>query len=166
MKKHLTALGIISISLILDIVTKYLIVNNFRVHERYDFLDGFIRITLVYNRGGVFGIFQGYKNMFLVFSIIVLFLMIVYYFLEKNRSMLFTVSMAFIVSGAIGNIIDRLIPGRPGVVDFVSIGVDGYYRWPAFNVADSAVVLGAFLLIVVFYQQGKQYESIKPEGDQ
>ena len=166
MKKHLTALGIIRVSLVLDIVTKNYIVNNFRVHQRLDFLDGFLRITLVYNRGGVFGILQGYKTMFLVFSIIVLLLMIGYYFYEKNRTMLFTVSLACIVSGAIGNIIDRIIPGRPGVVDFISIGVDGYYRWPAFNVADSAVVIGAFLLVFVFYQEEKRRHALETKDDQ
>ncbi len=99
---------------------------------------GFLRITLVYNEGGVFGILQGYKNMFLVVSLLVLTVMVGYYAYEyiyrKNRSMIFSAAMALIVSGAIGNIIDRLISHRPGVVDFISIGVDGVYRWPTFNV--------------------------------
>ena len=144
---------LISGILALDIVTKYLIVRNYGFGDRTDLLGGFLRIALVYNEGGVFGILQGHKNLFLIVSIIVLALMVVYYILEKNKSILFNTSMALIVSGAVGNIIDRLVPGRPGVVDFISVGVDGVYRWPSFNVADSSIVVGAFLLILVFYRE-------------
>jgi signal peptidase II len=156
MKKYLYAGLIIGISLPLDIVSKYLIVKNFGYGDRVDFLGGFLRITLVYNEGGVFGIMQGYKSLFLVMSIIVLALMIAYYIFEKNKTTLFTAAMAMIVSGAVGNIIDRLIPGRPGVVDFIYVGVDGIFRWPAFNVADSVIVVGAFILVAVFYMEEKK----------
>ncbi len=150
---YIVPLGLITAILSMDIVTKFFIVRNYGFGDRTDFLNGFLRIALVYNEGGVFGILQGHKNLFLIVSIVVLALMIVYYFFEKNKSFLFNTSMALIVAGAIGNIIDRLVPGRPGVVDFISIGVDGVYRWPSFNVADSSIVVGAFLLIVVFYKE-------------
>lgn len=159
MKKNITALAIIGVTLILDVLTKNYIVENLHLYERRDYLDGLLRITLVYNQGGVFGILQGYKNMFLVVSVIVLLLMIGYFLYEKNKTLLFTISLSFIISGAIGNIIDRVIPGRPGVVDFISIGVDGVYRWPAFNVADSAIVVGACLLVIVFYQEEKRKKA-------
>ncbi len=153
LQTYLLPLGLITAILSLDVVTKYFIVLKYGFGDRTDFLKGFLRIALVYNEGGVFGILQGHKNLFLIVSIIVLALMIIYYFFEKNKSVLFNTSMALIVSGAIGNIIDRLVPGRPGVVDFISVGVDGVYRWPSFNVADSSIVVGAFLLILVFYRE-------------
>ena len=162
LQTYLLPLGLIAGILSLDIVTKYLIVRSYGFGDRTDFLNGFLRIALVYNEGGVFGILQGHKNLFLIVSIIVLALMIVYYLLEKNKSVLFNTSMALIVSGAIGNIIDRLVPGRPGVVDFISVGVDGVYRWPSFNVADSSIVVGAFLLIIVFYREEMKR---KKQGD-
>jgi signal peptidase II len=155
-KIYLMPLGLITAILSLDIVTKYVIVQKFGFGDRADFLGGFLRIALVYNEGGVFGILQGHKNLFLVVSIIVLTMMVLYYFFEKNKSALFSTSMALIVSGALGNIIDRLVPGRPGVVDFISVGVDGIYRWPSFNVADSSIVVGAFLLILVFYREERK----------
>ena len=156
---YLLPLAIIASILPLDIVTKYLVVQKFGFGDRADFLGGFLRIALVYNEGGVFGILQGHKNLFLIVSIIVLTLMVLYYFFEKNKSVLFSTSMALIVSGAVGNIIDRLVPGRPGVVDFISIGVDGIYRWPSFNVADSSIVVGAFLLILVFYREERKRKA-------
>jgi signal peptidase II len=152
-------LALIASILTLDIVTKLAIVRDFSFGERSDFLGGFLRIALVYNEGGVFGILQGHKNLFLIVSIVVLGLMLLYYLLEKNKTALFSVSMACIVSGAVGNIIDRLVPGRPGVVDFISVGVDGVYRWPSFNVADSSIVVGAFLLILVFYREERKRRS-------
>lgn len=155
MKRNIISGLIIICTLCLDIVSKRLIVVNFSDFERVDYLGGLVRISLVYNQGGVFGILQGYKNLFLVVSVVVLAFMIGFYFHEKNRTTLFTVSMSFIVSGALGNIIDRLVPGWPGVVDFISIGVDGVYRWPSFNVADSVIVVGACLLVVVFYREEK-----------
>ncbi|HOW81152.1 MAG TPA: signal peptidase II [Spirochaetota bacterium] len=164
MKRNITALCIVAATLVLDVLTKNFIVDNINLYERHDYLDGFLRITLVYNQGGVFGILQGYKNMFLIVSVIVLALMVAYFFYEKNKSLLFTVSLSLIISGAIGNIIDRLIPGRPGVVDFISVGVDGVYRWPAFNVADSVIVVGACLLVIVFYQEEKRRKALEQQS--
>jgi len=162
MKKKLYIFALMAAVLVLDILTKYAIVTNLERGERIDFLGGFFRITLVYNQGGVFGILQGYKNVFLVISIVVLILMILYYFfIEKNKSTLFTISMALIISGAIGNIIDRLIPGRIGVVDFISVGVDSVFRWPAFNIADSAIVIGAGILIYVFIKEERERKLIE-----
>ena len=160
MKNFIFMMISFAVTLVLDIVTKNLIVKNLSMNDNIDYLDGLVRITLVYNEGGVFGIMQGHKNFFLVVSIIVLILMIIYYFLEKNKTLVFSISMGLIISGAIGNIIDRLIEGRKGVVDFISIGVDGVYRWPAFNVADSVIIVGAVLLIIFFYKEEKKRKNI------
>jgi signal peptidase II len=158
-KNYGLPLALIAAIIALDIVTKLAIVRDFSFGERTDYLGGFLRLALVYNEGGVFGILQGHKTLFLVVSIVVLGLMMVYYLYEKNKTLLFSASMACIVSGAVGNIIDRLVPGRPGVVDFISVGVDGVYRWPSFNVADSSIVVGAFLLILVFYREERKRRS-------
>ncbi len=162
-KLYLPLTLVISAIIALDIVTKIQIVKNFSLGERFDMMGGFIRIALVYNEGFVFGLGQGYKNVALVISLVVLAAMVVYYFMESNRSFIFNSAMSLIVSGAVGNIIDRLIPGRPGVVDFISVGVDGVYRWPSFNVADSSIVVGAFLLIIVFIREEKKRKKLEAE---
>jgi signal peptidase II len=164
MKKHISAAVIFAIILTLDIITKYLIVSNLGLHERVNLLGSFVQITLVYNRGGLWGILQGYQSMFLGLSILVLVLLILFYLYEKNKTMLFCNAMGLIVGGAIGNILDR-ISGKPGVVDFIWIGHDEIYRWPAFNVADSSIVVGACLLLIVFYYEEKRRRAEK-ERDQ
>lgn len=161
MKKHIAPLIIMIVALIADLFTKELALNRLGLFRRVDFMGGFLRFDLTFNEGGVFGIMQGHKMFFLVVSIIVLALMTGYYFYEKNMSMLFRIAMALIIGGAIGNIIDRLIPGRPGVVDFISVGVDGIYRWPTFNIADSVIVVGAFMIIIAVYIEEKRSKAIK-----
>lgn len=155
MKKHILPAAVFAAALAADIISKAVIVSKFTLFDRADFLGGFLRFTLVYNEGGVFGIFQGYKHIFLIISIIVLAVMVTYYIWEKNKTPVFCTAMGLIASGAVGNIIDRLVAGRPGVVDFISIGVDGVYRWPTFNVADMCIIAGAAMLIIVFYRSEK-----------
>jgi signal peptidase II len=160
MKKYIIGIVISTVTLALDILSKHLVASNLMEGEKIDFLGGFFRITLTYNKGGVFGILQGYKNVFLIISIVVLVVMIGYYIYEKNKSWLFTVSMSLIIGGALGNIIDRMVPGRSGVVDFISIGVDSIYRFFTFNIADSGIVVGAFLLIIVFYLEEMKHKKM------
>ncbi|MDY6967769.1 MAG: signal peptidase II [Spirochaetota bacterium] len=154
MKKHIYAAIFFICSLSLDLITKYYAVTHIPLHERIDIAGSFIQFTLTYNRGGLFGIMQGYQSFFLILSLIVLALLILFYIFEKNKTYLFCNSIALIVGGAVGNIMDR-ISGREGVVDFISIGSDSFYRWPTFNIADAVIVIGAFLLIIVYYQDEK-----------
>ena len=156
MKKHIIPALVVVLAFIADLVTKNIALKHLGFYDRYDFFGGFVRFDLTYNQGGVFGIMQGYKNFFLIVSIIVLLIMVAYYFYEKQMPGLFRVAMALIIGGAAGNIYDRLIPGRPGVVDFISVGVDGVYRWPTFNIADSVIIAGAILLVIVVYMEDKK----------
>ncbi len=156
MKKHILPVITIIAALAADIYTKHLALTKLGYYNTVDFFGGFLRFDLTFNQGGVFGILQGYKSFFLVVSIAVLVLMVAYYFYEKAMPGLFRVAMGLIIAGALGNIIDRLIPGRIGVVDFISVGVDGVYRWPTFNVADMVIIAGAFLLVLVVYREDKK----------
>lgn len=146
-KNTLIAVLIFIVILGCDIITKALVEKYISIYERVDVLGSFVQLTLIYNQGGIFGILQGYQQFFLIVSIIVFLLLIAYFILEKNKTLIFTISMGLICAGAIGNILDR-ITGKPGVVDFIYIGSDEVFRWPAFNVADSSIVVGATLLVI------------------
>ncbi len=156
MKKHIIPALTVIIAFVADLLTKNLALKHLGFYNRFDYLGGFLRFDLTYNQGGVFGIMQGYKNFFLIVSIVVLVIMLAYYFYEKTMPGLFRIAMALIIGGAAGNIYDRLIHGRPGVVDFISVGVDGFYRWPTFNIADSVIIVGAFLLVIVVYIEDRK----------
>jgi signal peptidase II len=155
MQKHLITIGIFVFFLILDIVTKHIVEAKIGLYDKINVIGSFVQLTKIYNRGGVFGIMQGHQNFFLAVSVAVLILLILFYLFEKKKSYPFLCAMGLVFSGAVGNILDRLM-GKPGVVDFIYIGVDQVYKWPAFNVADSSIVIGAILLVIVFYKQERK----------
>lgn len=154
-KNHFVTAGVFIICLLLDIVSKHIVEAKIGLYDKINVIGSFVQLTKIYNRGGVFGIMQGHQNFFLIVSVVVLVLLFLFYFFEKKKSYPFTCAMGLIFSGAVGNILDRLM-GKPGVVDFIYIGIDKIYKWPAFNVADSAIVIGAILLIIVFYKQERK----------
>jgi len=135
---------------LLDRATKRVVAQNISLHDGLQVIPGFFRITHVENRGAAFGLFADSPSewkvaMLVLFSVIAL--IVVSALLWRNsHSMTSTgVGLALILGGALGNLWDRLMNGR--VVDFLLFYV-GQYQWPAFNVADSAIVVGAGLLVI------------------
>ncbi len=133
----------------LDQAAKWLVAARVTLHDSLVVIPGFFRITHVENRGAAFGLFSDSPTQWKI-AILILFsviaLIVVSLLLWKNsHAMTVTgVGLALILGGALGNLWDRLINGH--VVDFLDFYI-GSYHWPAFNVADSAIVLGALLLV-------------------
>ncbi len=134
----------------LDRAAKWAIARHISLHESIQVIPGFFRLTHVENRGAAFGLFAESPSewkiaVLVLFSIVAL--VIVSALLWRNsHSMSATgVGLALILGGALGNLWDRLVSGR--VVDFLLFYI-GQYQWPAFNVADSAIVMGAGLLVI------------------
>jgi len=135
--------------LALDRLTKWTIAHRLSLHDGIQVIPGFFRIIHAENPGAAFGIFadspsQWKVGLLILFSVIAL--LIVSALLWKNSHTLTTtgVGLALILGGAVGNLWDRLVSGH--VVDFLLFYI-GRYQWPAFNVADSAIVVGAGLLV-------------------
>lgn len=108
------------------------------------FEAGFFRIVHTHNTGAVFGLFQGHSFVFTVIAIIgvVIILLCVFFVYPRSPFLdnrLNRVALGLMLGGTVGNLIDRLRFG--GVTDFIGIGI-----WPAFNIADSAIVVGAIIL--------------------
>ena len=120
------------------------------VRDSIPIIPGFFRIIRTENRGAAFGLFADSPSewkigILVLFSIVAL--VVVSALLWRNSHSMNTtgIGLALILGGAIGNLWDRLLSGR--VVDFLLFYV-GQYQWPAFNVADSAIVVGAALLVI------------------
>jgi signal peptidase II len=135
---------------LLDRVTKLAVARNISLHDSVQIIPDFFRLTHVENRGAAFGLFADSPSewkiwMLVLFSVVAL--IVVSTLLWRNSHSMTTtgVGLSLILGGAIGNLWDRLISGR--VVDFLLFYI-GQYQWPAFNVADSAIVVGAGLLVI------------------
>lgn len=117
--------------------------------------DG-VRFALVYNPGAAFGLYLGPYSRWIFMALTVGALVILWrlYRETKGDAPLRALAIAMVASGAIGNLVDRVLSER-GVVDFIDVGF-GVHRWPTFNIADMAVSGGACLLAYVLWGEEQQ----------
>ncbi len=140
--------GLICVGLLfLDQWTKHLIVQKVPLHHSVAIIPGFFNLTHVRNTGGAFGILAGRGSagfaFFLILSLTAIGAILYFFFKVEQKDRRLTLPLPFILSGAIGNLIDRLRYGE--VVDFLDFYVSSFH-WPAFNIADSAICVGIGLL--------------------
>jgi len=135
--------------LLLDRLSKRLVAREISLHDSITVIKHVFYITHVENSGAAFGLFadspSGWKIALLVlFSIVALVVVSALLWRSSQTMTASAVGLSLILGGALGNLWDRLLSGR--VVDFLLVYI-GSYQWPAFNVADSAIVVGASLLV-------------------
>ncbi len=148
MRKYYFSLALLVLAL--DRVTKSAIAQRLSLHDSIPVIPGFFRIVHAENPGAAFGIFADSPSewkvaVLIAFSIVAL--LVVFALLWKNSHRLTTtgIGLSLILGGAVGNLWDRVVTHR--VVDFLLFYI-GPHQWPAFNVADSAIVVGAALLTI------------------
>jgi len=147
-------LGIAIVAILLDQVTKLTILKTFQYGE-FRPLTSFFNLVLVYNKGAAFSFLAsagGWQRWFFTLLGVVAATIIVWMLKRHNGQRMFCLSLSLILGGALGNVIDRILYGH--VVDFLDFHVAGWH-WPAFNVADSAIVLGAGLILYLWGFGGK-----------
>ncbi len=133
-----------------DQLTKSLISHKFSLGEIDPIIPGFFNLTLAHNYGAAFGLFSGLPSGYRETALLVatLFAIGILIFIARSphgKQPLTKLSVSLVLSGAIGNIIDRVYYGY--VVDFLDIYINSYH-WPAFNIADSAISVGVAILIL------------------
>ncbi len=146
-RKGLLIAGLV---LLLDQATKAVVVERFTAATTIPVIPGFFRLVLVENTGMAFGILDdsGSPLVFWILTLVsaaVLGLVGYLLWINQAQSAAGSYGLAVVLGGAAGNVADRLARGK--VIDFLDFYV-GSTHWPAFNVADSAIVVGAALLIV------------------
>jgi signal peptidase II len=135
---------------LLDQLSKLAILHTLRVYESVPVLKGLLNLVHIRNRGMAFGIMNRQDvNLlfyFLLAATIGAVILLVFWFFRLKQAAIRTIlGLSLILGGALGNLIDRLRFGE--VIDFVDFYV-GPYHWPAFNVADSAITVGTFLVAI------------------
>lgn len=144
--------------LIADQVTKHIVLANLGLHETIEVFAGWLNWTLAYNEGAAFSFLAdagGWQRWFFTaLAIVISAVMIVWLSRTARSDWRTALPLSLVIGGAIGNVIDRIRFGH--VVDFIDVYY-GASHWPAFNIADSAICVGAVLLIIfgIFTGEGK-----------
>ena len=142
-------MGIASLILALDQATKFQIQRLLQPGDRVVIVENWFDLTLVFNRGAAFSFLadaSGWQRWFFIGIGALATTYLIWLLARHSGQRLFAFGLAMILGGAIGNVIDRILQGQ--VVDFLLAHWREVFFWPAFNVADSAITIGAGLLIL------------------
>jgi signal peptidase II len=153
-RKYWIAGSIFAFLLALDQASKCLIQRFFFVHESKEIIPGFFNITYVQNKGAAFGLLgtlPGASTLFVIIALMAIVLILMYIRQIKEEDVWILLCFALILTGAVGNLIDRFRLGS--VVDFLDVYYRGWH-WPAFNVADSCITIGVILLAIKILLDG------------
>ena len=139
-------LAIVAVTIIVDQLTKFLVVKYMTLGQSISVIDNFLYITSHRNEGAAWGILQGKMIIFYVVTLVVIGLVILWIIkLDIKKEKLLVIALSLILGGALGNFIDRVMYQH--VVDFINTYIFGY-DFPIFNIADSALCIGVFLMAV------------------
>jgi signal peptidase II len=158
--------SVIIVIVALDVASKAAAVYSLTpAYTPHEIIGNAVRFTLAYNPGAAFGFNLGSASRWIFTALTVVALTVLASLYRATREGDYTrvLALALVSAGAVGNLIDR-IRWSTGVVDFIDVGI-GDHRFWTFNVADSAVTVGAFLLGWVFLQQDREAARIAAAGD-
>ena len=136
------------VAIVLDQITKVLVLNRFEFAERLNVIPDFFDLTLVYNTGAAFSFLAnagGWQKYFFLGLAVVICFYLARSIVKEDFGRWGRLGAAMIIGGAIGNVIDRLVYGH--VVDFLLVYWQNWF-YPAFSVADSFICVGAVLLVI------------------
>ncbi|MES2353091.1 MAG: signal peptidase II [Pseudomonadota bacterium] len=155
-------LAISAFVIVADQITKAAIVRNFAFGESTT-LTSFFNLILTYNTGAAFSFLAdagGWQRWFFAAVAAVASIVIIYFLRKHANERSFCFALSLILGGALGNLVDRVLLGH--VVDFLDFHLAGYH-WPAFNVADSAITVGAAILVWESFV-GSKSGKVVPNG--
>lgn len=152
---------------VLDQASKFWVLNQLKGQAPRQIFS-WLQFEYLENRGAAFGILQGRFVLFLVITVLVIFLLVRIYRSEKKivprgRRQWLAVAEGMVIGGGLGNLIDRM--GRQFVVDFIKVDLFGSWQFPIFNVADIGVTLGAVLMVIYFITRPDYEEKADQNSD-
>src|SRR3989339_727545 len=156
-KYILKPICLVAILITLDQFSKHIVRQNMELGGVKPVLS-FFQLAYVTNTGIGFSLFQGANTFFAAFTVLVILGFIAWYAVNaRGLSGLVRTALVLVISGAIGNLIDRIVYGH--VTDFLDIYY-GSYHWPAFNVADSCISIGGTLLFIWVLISGREEKLV------
>ncbi|OLU33661.1 signal peptidase II [Pseudomonas sp. PA15(2017)] len=147
---------------VVDQVTKYWFDNNLQMYERITVIPDYFSWTLAYNTGAAFSFLAGASGwqrwLFTLIAVVVSVILVVWMKRLKSDETWLAVGLALVLGGALGNLVDRVVFGH--VVDFILVHWENRWYFPAFNLADSAITVGAVLLALDMFKSKKPEEEV------
>ena len=143
--------------IIVDQVSKLYLIDLMARHPDGIEVTSFFNLVMVWNRGVSFGMFAGDNMRWILVAITAVIAGIVFFWLRKATNRMLAAGLGLVLGGAIGNIIDRVRLGA--VADFFDFDLI-FMRWPAFNVADMAIVCGVILILLENLFQGRKSDKM------
>lgn len=139
--------------IVIDQITKALARLHLIPGKPVPIIPGFLDLKLVFNKGAAFGMFPNWAPLFILVALVAIYAIVR---LRRSRtgSLCLSIGLGMLLGGAIGNLVDRVVFSARGVTDFLDIHIklgEALFSWPAFNVADAAIVIGAVLVVVHVY---------------
>lgn len=138
------------IFIIIDQVSKIIVVNNLTNNKSIEVIKSFFYLTYTNNKGAAFSILTGRRILLILVALIVIGVLIYYVRKNKIEGKVNKIALSLVIGGSIGNLIDRILRGA--VIDFIDIKIFGY-NFPIFNLADTFIVIGVFLLIIEMFRK-------------
>ena len=151
-----TYILVVAILVAIDQYTKFMVVSHIALYEKIEIIKGFFDLTYVRNYGAGFSIMQNETTFFIVITLIAIVLISYLLWHTNKNELLYRISYLLILSGAIGNFIDRL--KNVYVIDFLDFYIFGY-DFPVFNVADSFLTIGCFVLMGLALMENRNAKS-------
>ena len=141
-----------------DQLTKTIVRRTVAVSGKVEVIRGYFEISYAENTGAAFGMFRGRNGVFIIVSLIAIGFIFVYYRQFKSNIWM-KISLGLLLGGALGNLTDRIIFGY--VTDFIRVRWWFLHLrwWPAFNIADASVCIGAAILVLVMFRKSTSIDS-------
>jgi signal peptidase II len=142
-----------------DQLTKAIVAQKIPFLNSKNIIPGFFNLTQIRNRGAIFGFFSQSESqpLYIILtlaSLAALVFVVFYFFKTPTSERLMIISLSLILAGALGNMIDRIFRGY--VIDFMDFYIKKWH-WPAFNIADASITIGAcFLIFAFFFRKGRK----------
>lgn len=141
------------IFIVIDQLSKLIVINNLSNNKSIEVIKSFFYLTYTNNKGAAFSILTGKRILLILVALIIIGVLIYYIRRNKIEEKINKIALSLIIGGSIGNLIDRLVRGA--VIDFLDFKIFGY-NYPIFNLADTFIVIGVFLLIIEMFRKEKK----------
>jgi len=153
--RRLVLVGIVAVVVFaLDRITKAWVEQSIPLYEARPVVGDYVRLVHTQNSGAAFGLLPERTTLLSVLSVVAVLAIVYYYRQIASNSALIAATLGMQLGGAFGNLVDRV--GQGYVVDFVDVGIPGGWRFWAFNVADSSIVVGIFVVTFLLWQEERK----------